>query len=251
MVAAVRALTGLAGNEPRVRYVLAARPSATVERLHLNTVHDVRAVVGLGHAMAATVVEHGGASGLVAVDLAGQMLSSDEDPSALALVISGEGPDPDLTGPGPGGAVARGGFAACLVAPDAENDVVLGAATRVRGDRLCPGTADSGAATDQDALLSEAVAEAVRDAGVALSDLALVLPDSSHPGSRVRVAARLGLSRGKVYAAPAPSGGHCLAADPFVHHVRARADGSLRRGDLYLMTAEEFGTSCSAMVLRH
>ena len=55
LVAAARAVPGLAGNEHRVRYVLGARTIATVAPVGMNPLHDAATRLGLDHAVVWTL----------------------------------------------------------------------------------------------------------------------------------------------------------------------------------------------------
>src|SRR5690606_28479386 len=138
LVAAARAVPGLAGNEHRVRYVLGARTIATVAPVGVNPLHDAATRLGLDHAVVWTLTQHACASALLAVDVAGRLLASDGDPDALALVLTGE----KAFSPGSrlieGTTIMGEGTAAVLVGADGSarraGSPVLSYATRTLGE---------------------------------------------------------------------------------------------------------------------
>ncbi|KLN34128.1 3-oxoacyl-[acyl-carrier-protein] synthase III C-terminal domain-containing protein [Cellulosimicrobium cellulans] len=261
LVAAARAVPGLAGNEHRVRYVLGARTIATVAPVGVNPLHDAADRLGLDHAVVWTLTQHACASALLAVDVAGRLLAADGDPDALALVLTGE----KAFSPGSrlieGTTIMGEGTAAVLVAADATGGVaaragspVLSYATRTLGEyHQVPLPEDLagpfGVAYTE--VLAEVVVEAVERAGLTLDDLALVLPHNVNRVSWRRLCSRLGLPIARVRLDDVPVTGHCFGADSFIGYAAARAEGRLRPGDPFLMVAVGLGATFSAMVLRY
>lgn len=261
LVAAARAVPGLAGNEHRVRYVLGARTIATVAPVGVNPLHDAADRLGLDHAVVWTLTQHACASALLAVDVAGRLLAADGDPEALALVLTGE----KAFSPGSrlieGTTIMGEGTAAVLVAADPTGGVaaragspVLSYATRTLGEyHQVPLPEDLagpfGVAYTE--VLAEVVVEAVERAGLVLDDLALVLPHNVNRVSWRRLCSRLGLPIARVRLDDVPVTGHCFGADSFIGYAAARAEGRLRPGDPFLMVAVGLGATFSAMVLRY
>jgi 3-oxoacyl-[acyl-carrier-protein] synthase-3 len=261
LVAAARAVPGLAGNEHRVRYVLGARTIATVAPVGVNPLHDAADRLGLDHAVVWTLTQHACASALLAVDVAGRLLAADGDPDALALVLTGE----KAFSPGSrlieGTTIMGEGTAAVLVAADTTGGVaaragspVLSYATRTLGEyHQVPLPEDLagpfGVAYTE--VLAEVVVEAVERAGLVLDDLALVLPHNVNRVSWRRLCSRLGLPIARVRLDDVPVTGHCFGADSFIGYAAARAEGRLRPGDPFLMVAVGLGATFSAMVLRY
>ncbi|MDF9878613.1 3-oxoacyl-[acyl-carrier-protein] synthase III C-terminal domain-containing protein [Cellulosimicrobium cellulans] len=261
LVAAARAVPGLAGNEHRVRYVLGARTIATVAPVGVNPLHDAADRLGLDHAVVWTLTQHACASALLAVDVAGRLLAADGDPDALALVLTGE----KAFSPGSrlieGTTIMGEGTAAVLVAADTTGGVsarvgspVLSYATRTLGEYHQVPLPDDlagpfGVAYTE--VLAEVVVEAVERAGLTLDDLALVLPHNVNRVSWRRLCSRLGLPIARVRLDDVPVTGHCFGADSFIGYAAARAEGRLRPGDPFLMVAVGLGATFSAMVLRY
>ncbi|WP_426310249.1 3-oxoacyl-[acyl-carrier-protein] synthase III C-terminal domain-containing protein [Cellulosimicrobium sp. E-16] len=261
LVAAARAVPGLAGNEHRVRYVLGARTIATVAPVGVNPLHDAADRLGLDHAVVWTLTQHACASALLAVDVAGRLLAADGDPDALALVLTGE----KAFSPGSrlieGTTIMGEGTAAVLVAAETTAGVsarvgspVLSYATRTLGEyHQVPLPEDLagpfGVAYTE--VLAQVVLEAVERAGLTLDDLALVLPHNVNRVSWRRLCSRLGLPIARVRLDDVPVTGHCFGADSFIGYAAARAEGRLQPGDPFLMVAVGLGATFSAMVLRY
>jgi 3-oxoacyl-[acyl-carrier-protein] synthase-3 len=253
MMAAVNSLAGLRGNEHRVRYVILARTVTTVTRAGEHPGEDLCAGLGLVNAVAFTLTQHACATGLLAVDLAGQLLAASGDPAALALVITGEKVFSPVLEIIPESTVMGESSAACLVSADGERDRVLGYATRTHGqyaEQFPPYALDARFLQDHNESLAGVIRDAAEAAGVSIGDLDLILPHNVNRLSWSWTCRLLGIPLARVFLDNVPVTGHCFAADPFINYVSARDAGRLRPGDLYLMASVGLGATFSAMVLR-
>ncbi|MDB1085980.1 3-oxoacyl-[acyl-carrier-protein] synthase III C-terminal domain-containing protein [Streptomyces sp. ACA25] len=252
--AAARSLASLRGQEHRVRYVALARTVSTVAPADRLPPEEVCAALGLPHAVAFTVTQHACASGLLAVDAVGRLLTADGDPDALGLVLMGERVFLESLQQVPGSTVMGESTAAVLVTADGARDRLLSYATHTDG-RHAEGTPPLPVAPEffkeHNTLLAGVIREAVQTAGIELTDLALVLPHNVNRTVWRRLATDLGLSRDQIFLDNIPVTAHCFAADPFINHVHARERGLLHPGDLYLMATVGLGSTFSAAVLRH
>ncbi|GAA2601726.1 3-oxoacyl-[acyl-carrier-protein] synthase III C-terminal domain-containing protein [Dactylosporangium fulvum] len=237
----------------RVRYVLYARTFPVVVPYPHNPLHDVCAEFGLGHAQAFAVGQHACASGLLAVDLAGRLLAADGD-DGLALVLAGE---KAFTGEAqfvPETSMFGEGASACLVAPSGERDRLLSYVARLRGE--FDGDLEEVAGEFQriyhDAL-GEAVTAAVARAGLALDDVAVILPHNVNVVAWQRTCKRIGYPLDRVLLEHVATYGHVFCADAFVNHRTAVERGLLRPGDRYVIAAAGAGRGAtfSAMVFEH
>jgi 3-oxoacyl-[acyl-carrier-protein] synthase-3 len=254
LAAAVAALTELHGNESRVRYVMLARTLGPVAPAGEYPVEELCAELGLANAVGFTLSQHACAAGLVAMDLAGRLLTADGDPEALALVLTGEKVVTPAAQAIPESTVMGEGTAACLVGPSGERDRLLGFATRTLGryaEQVPPRALDPEFVKEHNEILAEVILQACRQAGVAVDDLALILPHNVNRLSWTWAARLLGIPPDRIFLDNIPVTGHCFGADPFINHVDARAAGRLQPGDLYLMASVGLGATFSAAVLRH
>ncbi|MEY9870937.1 3-oxoacyl-[acyl-carrier-protein] synthase-3 [Streptacidiphilus sp. MAP12-33] len=254
MVAAARSLSGLRGNEHRVRYVLAGRTLATAGPADRNALHEACADLGLTHAVAMTVNQQACASGLMAVDLAGRLLAADGDEDALALVLTGEKADFPASRMIPGTTVMGEAAAACLVRAGGGRDELLGYAAHTHGEYHRVEAAGDVADRFGDQyvpMLVAAMTDAVEQAGLGFADLALVLPHNVNRYSWSRVCRTIGLPLDRVFLDNVPELGHAFGADAFVNHADASSRGRLASGDHYLMAGVGLGATFAAMVFRH
>lgn len=255
LVRAVAGLDGLPGQEHRVRYVIYARGLPVAVPYPMNPVHELCQQFGLEHAVAFTVTHHACATGLLGVDLAGRLLTTDGDPDALALVVTGEKvftPDAELV---PETSIFGDGAAACLVAADGPHDRLLSYVAQLRGDF------DGRLRTDPDlglrfaqaypGLLGEVLLAAPEQAGLELSDIDLILPHNVNEVSWRRVCRRIGYPVERVLLDNVSKYGHCFASDPFINYGTAVERGMLSPGDRYMLVAAGLGAIFSAMVFEH
>ncbi len=255
LVGAVAGLAGLPGAQDRVRYVVYARGMPVAVPYPHNPLHELCAKFGLHRAVAFTVTHQACATGLLALDVAGRLLATDPDPTALALVLAGEKtftPDAQLV---PETAVFGEGAAAALVSAHGDTDRLLAYASSVRGDfdgrlALYPELA-ARFQNEYPELLAGVLLAAVEQAGTTLDDIAILLPHNVNAVSWRRVCKRIGYPVERVLLDNVPVTGHSFAADPFLNYRTALDRGLLRPGDRYLVGAAGLGATFSAMVFQH
>jgi 3-oxoacyl-[acyl-carrier-protein] synthase-3 len=250
-------LDGLRGRPERIRYLLYARSMPVVAPFPLNPLHELCARLGLGHAVAFTVTHQACATSLQAVHLAGQLLAADGDTDALALVVAGEKAYTRVAR-----IVAETSFfaeasAACLVSHDGPRDRLLAFAAESRGEF------DSDLAGQPDLLgkfqeaaptaLATVITTAVKEAGLRLADVRLILPHNVNKVSWRRVCRLLDYPVEQVLLDNVASVGHGFCADAFINFSTAAERGLLAAGDGYVIAAAGAapGATFSAMVFEH
>jgi 3-oxoacyl-[acyl-carrier-protein] synthase-3 len=251
---AVADLDGLRGREDRVRYVVHARTFPVVVSYPQNPLRELCFEFGLEQAATFAVGHHASASGLLAVDVAGRLLTADADPDALALVVAGEKALTRQARAMSESAFFGEGAAACLVRAEGTHDRLLAYATELRGefdeDPGAPAAAFQQQYTD---CLAAAISTAVERCGLDMGAISLILPHSVDRMAWQRVCRRLGFPLERVVLDSLASVGHLFCADAFVSYRTARTRGLLRPGDRYVMAAAGagLGNAFSAMVFEH
>ncbi|MEU6990917.1 3-oxoacyl-[acyl-carrier-protein] synthase III C-terminal domain-containing protein [Streptomyces sp. NPDC046465] len=256
LLAAARGLAGLRGNEHRVRHVLQGRTMPVGAPYPHSTVHEVRDALGLHGARAFCVTQHACAAGLLAVELAGRLLTDDGDPEALALVLTGEKVFTEGARVIPDTGVMGECAAAVLVGPSGPGDRLLGYATQTCGAfedgmDMAPEAAEAFQEV-YPKVLADVIRSAVARAGLTVGDIDLILPHNVNRLSWMPVLKELGM-RGtdRLFTENIAEIGHCFGADPFLNHLSARAAGRLIPGSRYVMTAVGLGATFSAMAFEH
>ncbi|MEU7134370.1 3-oxoacyl-[acyl-carrier-protein] synthase III C-terminal domain-containing protein [Streptomyces sp. NPDC046261] len=255
LLAAAGKLEALAGQEDRVRYVVRAKGLRTTAPYPLSPLQQVREALGLRRAKVFSVADHGCATGLLAIDVAGTLLAGDDDPRALALVLAGDKTFTPFSQWVEDVSIMGEGVTAVLVGADGARDRVLGYDARIHGRE--DGVIDLGPEGKREATriyqdaMAEVVDGALRAAGLGVADLDLVLPHNVNRVSWTVAADRLGIDKDRIFLENIARTGHCFCADPFINYQSARELGMLRPGDRYLMTSAGLGQSFAAMVLEH
>ena len=253
MIRAAQALPTLGRAAHRVRYVLHARSIAPGGSHSKTAVQAVLRPLGLTGAAAFAVTQHACASGLLALDIAGRLLAAEQDPDALALVLTGEKANPRVNRLIPA-TVIGDSTAACLVGRGGDGDVLLSYEWLVDGE-FRDGATMSEVTRSRfhqryPQTLADVIRAAVAKAGLELADISMVLPHNVNRAGWVRVAKLLGLPLSRVFLDNVPVTGHSFCADPFVNHASAVAADLLPPGRPYLMACAGQGAVFSAMVLR-
>jgi 3-oxoacyl-[acyl-carrier-protein] synthase-3 len=251
---ATSGITALRGQEHRVRYVIHGRAMPVVVPYPRNPLHDVCRELGLEHALTFTVTQQSCASGLLAVELAGRLLAADPAGDALALVLTGEKAftrDAQLL---PGTSIFGEGAAACLVSATGRRDRLLAYACAQRGEFDAEfGEPAERFQREYRPSLAEVIRRAVRDAGLTLDDIRLILPHNVNIVTWQRLCLLLDFPVERVVLSNVPVNGHLFCADAFANYQTARERGLLRAGDRYLAAAVGAGAGAtfSAMVFEH
>lgn len=252
--AAIDGVGSLRGREHLVRYVVYGRAMPVVVPYPDNPLHEVCREVGLGHALAFTVTHQSCASGLLALESAGRLLEADPDPDALALVLTGEKAftrDARLL---PGTSIFGEGASAALVSAHGPRDQVLSFACAQRGEFDTEfGESAERFQREYRPALAEVIREAVDEAGLALDDIALVLPHNVNVVTWQRLCLLMDFPVQRVLLSNVPVNGHLFCSDAFANYATARERGLLREGDRYLVAAVGAGAGAtfSAMVFQH
>ncbi|MEU5552548.1 3-oxoacyl-[acyl-carrier-protein] synthase III C-terminal domain-containing protein [Micromonospora sp. NPDC047793] len=271
--AAGAALRGLP-DPTVVRYLLYAHTLPDPAPSHVLAADELRKRLGLSGTDAFAVTQQFCASGLAAVDIAGELLRADGDPMAKALVVTGEKAfnsvlryvlHVSITGEAstallvgldtPDGYRSGGLAAGPGRSPDGAGSRVLSYAARTEGE-FADGFRMSAEQLRRfgdtyNTHLWTAMSDALAQAGKELSDIAMVIPHNVNASLWLRLCAQVGLDRRRVFLDNIPRYGHCNCSDPFLNLVSMRERGLLREGESYLLTSVGIGSSYAAMVIEY
>jgi 3-oxoacyl-[acyl-carrier-protein] synthase-3 len=213
----------------------------------------LRERLGLPNAEAFAVTQHNCASGLLALEVAGNLLRADGDPDARALVLTGEQPFTRIVRLLWNMAIIGEAASACLVGLGGAGGRVLSYACRTAGEfsdgyRLAGEMLHRFGSTYHRYLV-EAIEEALTAAGVTLDDITMVVPHNVNLSSWVTMCKALGLDRSRLFLDNVGEYSHCSCTDPFLNLATMRQRGLLTEGGRYLVTATGLGATYSAMVI--
>jgi 3-oxoacyl-[acyl-carrier-protein] synthase-3 len=255
VVAAGEQITRAVPDPSVIKYLLFAHTVLDVTPSHIDASDVIREALGLSHADAFAVTQQHCASGLAAIDIAGELLRAEDDPTARALVITGEKPVTPRFRVVNNTTILGEASTACLVAAGGTGDVVRSYATKTQV-LLSDGVylADDLVREFNDnytAFLAEAIGKALAQAGITLDDITMLVP---HNVSRLlwwRTLDELGFDRSRAYFDNIGRYSHCCCADPFLNYSSLRDEGGLVDGGLYLLTSVGLGATYAAMVVEH
>ncbi|MFJ4826136.1 3-oxoacyl-ACP synthase III family protein [Streptomyces bacillaris] len=242
-------------KEPhRIRFLVYVHAIHEVAPAGFDAAAVLRDALGLSHAEAFALSQQNCAGGLGAVEVAARLLA-DGAPADRALLVIGDKPHSPLVQKVPNTALMGEGAVACLIAAAGPGDPVLSHVSRTLGEfanliSLSP--EESGLYGKAYApVLADVMRGAVREAGLALDDIDLVIPHNVNMLAWRNTIAELGVTADRVFLENIPRYSHCFAADPFVNYTTLRSAGRLVDGRHYLMAGVGAGATFTALALTH
>lgn len=254
LVAAARQVLGSA-DPTKIKYLLYAHTVQTVAPSHVVLPDAIGAALGLVDAEPFAIGQQFCANSLSALDIAGELLRADGDPTARALLVTGEKRLPSLVSTlGLSTAIGEGA-AACLIALDGEGDRVLSYADRTSdltsGANWIVGQVFNDIMASYMDDLVRVAGEALRRAGSGIADIDMVVPHNVSLMLWYRTIEALGLDRRQVFLETVAPYGHCCCSDPFLNLAMMRRGGRLVAGGRYLLTSVGVGATHAAVVIEH
>ncbi|MDG4787860.1 3-oxoacyl-[acyl-carrier-protein] synthase III C-terminal domain-containing protein [Micromonospora sp. WMMD1102] len=239
----------------RVRYLIYAHTFPDLTPSFVYAADRLRERLGLTCADAFAVTHQMCASNLAALDVAGELLRADGDPDALALVVTGEKPFTGLVRYMLNVSVTGEGSAACLLGIGGTGSRILSYAAHTAGE-FADGfrmTVERQREFDDtyNIHLWEMMQEALRRAGLDISDIAMVVPHNVNRTLWLRLCAKIGLDRSRVFLDNIARYSHTYCSDPFINLATMRERGLLIPGQRYLLTSVGVGATYAAMVIEY
>ncbi|MGW7103757.1 3-oxoacyl-[acyl-carrier-protein] synthase III C-terminal domain-containing protein [Streptomyces sp. NPDC054838] len=238
----------------RIRFVVYAHAIHEVAPAGFDAATALRDALGLADAEAFALSQQNCASGLGAVEVVARLLA-DGDPADRALLVIGDKPYSPLIQKVPNTALMGEGAAACLIAAAGSGDPVLSHVSHTLGEyaRLISLPPEEAALYGKAyaPVLADVIRRAVREAGLALEDIDLVIPHNVNMLAWRNTIGELGIPADRVFLENIARYSHCFAADPFVNYATLRAAGRLVAGRHYLMAGVGAGATFTALALTH
>ncbi|WP_157930459.1 3-oxoacyl-[acyl-carrier-protein] synthase III C-terminal domain-containing protein [Glycomyces xiaoerkulensis] len=264
---AARGLEALHGNESRVKYLLLPRSFRDIAQVDTDFIDVLVEELRLENAVGFSVTDHACASGLLALWLGGCLLR-DEEPGALALLLSGEIPPLERFYL-PGAGFMGDSTAACLISSGGDRDRLCSYAFRMNSslDQIREITVAHFPEYEEVVMsysdvefeplariyvdeLSAVIHEAAEEAGLSLHDLALILPHNVNRVPWVKICRTYGFPLERVMTDLMPVTGHCYSADGFLNYAEALRRQRIKAGDHYMIVAVGTTGSFAAMVFQ-
>lgn len=216
-------------------------------------VGSLRDKLGLGSARAFALANQGCVSGLYALGVA-EALLDDEPAGSRALILVGEKASHTDGRLIPGATLLGDGAVGILVDLDGPGDQVLASSHRVLGEyhesRNMSKATQKRYQTIYAQLIQEVMGEAVSRAGLAMTDVSMVLPHNVNRFSWIEIGRQLGFPVERLYLDNVSRVGHCYGSDPFANLASARADLRVGPGDNVLMVSAGQGATFHATCIR-
>lgn len=256
VAAPARALLDAApGVAESVRYLVFAHCVTSLTPSSVVPAERLRDTLGLDDADAFSVTHVNCVSGFEALDVAGELLRAGDDLDARALVLAGENPAAVLVRIIPRVGLLGHASAACLVGLRGAGGRVLSYAVHTAGQFAESWLLDPVRwAVFDDTYLTrvvDVIHEALARADLCLADVSMVVPHNINVSSWLRLCARLGLRRDRVFLDNIPRYSHTYSSDVFLNLNTMGERGLLVAGGRYLMVAVGLGATYSAMVLEY
>ncbi len=100
-------------------------------------------------------------------------------------------------------------------------------------------------------LLSETILSAIKNAGLTLNDIRLILPHNVNLISWENTAKSMNFPLEKIYLKNVKKYAHCFGADIFINFSDALAEEKLKPGDYYVMATVGLGATFAAAVFQY
>jgi 3-oxoacyl-[acyl-carrier-protein] synthase-3 len=254
LCAPARALLDSTGVDPhQIRYLVYAHTAPDVAPAHVSTAQEVRARLGLTGAEAFAVTQQNCASGLAAVDIAGQLLLATGDRELRALVVTGEKPSSRIFSVVPNTTLMGEGSAACLVGTAGTGRRIRSYVVRTRGEYAQlyrpPPEVIADFFTSYTRTVAGTLRQAIHDAGLGQEEITMLVPHNVNHSSWRGIIRELDFPADRIFLDNVSRYGHCFGSDPFLNLADMDAEGRLRDDGVYLLAAVGLGATYAAMTI--
>ena len=255
MLPAARRVVADESTASRVRQVPYAPTTQAVTPAHVDPAREIRDRLGPHRAEAFGLSHQNCASGMAAVDVAGELLRAEGRPGDCALIVTGEqafSPKIQLI---EDVAIMGDAAAACPVTLDGAGDAVRSYVTSSMGEFSAMMLLEEERSPRFSEVyapeLAKVMRRAVAAAGLEFADIDLVVPHNVNLQSWRQTINELGIPRAQVFLENVERFSHCFASDVFLNHTTLREAGRLVPGRHYLFATVGLGATFAAMVITH
>lgn len=255
--AARRAVSALPEGD-RISYLAYAHTTQAVAPADMDVAQLVKDDLGLREAEAFGMSHQACVSSLGAIDVLGALMRAERAESterAWALMVTGEKAYSPIVQHVPNTAIMGEAAAACLVTVGGAGDVVRSFVTRTCGEYAHWLELTQQQSTEFGERYGQRVAdvvhEALREAGLGLDDVDLIIPHNVNILSWRQSIKELGIRPERVFLDNVPRYSHTFSSDVFVNYTTLREAGRLVEGANYLLVSVGLGATFGAMVITH
>jgi 3-oxoacyl-[acyl-carrier-protein] synthase-3 len=251
IVPAAQKVLAQTDDPSRVRFLLYGQTFQGLAGSPTDVAQELKEVLGLDRALAFTVTQQNCAVPLSAIDMAGALLNADDDPDALALIVTGDKPRQRSAQLVMNTCMVADGGASGLLARAGRGPVLSRLATAAKGEysdgmAMTPDQRRDSAEKRPQILLA-VMEEAAARAGCRLPDLQIIVPTNPNATYWPETIKDPGLLD-KFFVDNVARYSHCLGADAFINYVTLREQNRLRPGRPAMFVGVGIGMTFSAMV---
>ncbi|MCS1352489.1 ketoacyl-ACP synthase III family protein [Mechercharimyces sp. CAU 1602] len=238
-----------------VRYLVYCHTIKTVTPYPINVLEEVKEEFGLQHALSFSLTQQNCSSGLVAMELADDLLRGDGDPEARVLILLGEKASHPTLQLIPNTTIMGEAAAALVVRAGVGKDEVVAIHRTISG-QYAAGiniSAESLRQFEQSYVptLVKTIQLTLDKANLSLQEIEWILPHNVNLSSWTQVARALSFPVEKIYLDNVSKLGHCFCADSFINYQDVVKQGMMRRGSYYLLVTVGLGAVFTVAVMRH
>ena len=241
-------------DKQQVKYIIHSHTAQVITRFGRSVIRKVQQQLDLGAAVAFGTSLNNCASTLNAFDMASVLLQC-HDEQAKAIVVIGERAFTPTVQVIPHTSIMGDASAAVLVGLHGKEHRLLGQEMKTAGEfyRGVWLTAEESKLFEQRyvSLLSETILLAVKNAGLTLDDIRLILPHNVNLISWKNTAKAMCFPLEKIYLKNVKKYAHCFGADIFINFVDVLAEKQLKPGDYYVMATVGLGATFAAAVFQY
>lgn len=236
-----------------IKYIVHSHTAKVITRFGRSVIREVQQKLGLESAIAFGTSLNNCASTLNAFDMVSVLLQS-HDEQAKAIVVIGERAFTPTVQVIPNTSITGDASAAVLVGLHGKNHRLLHQEMKTSGEfyRGVWLTPEEGKLFEKRyvSLLSETIVIAIKNAGLTLDDIRLILPHNVNLISWENTAKAMHFPLNKIYLNNVKKYAHCFGADIFINFVDALNEKKLKPGDYYVMATVGLGATFAAAVFQ-
>lgn len=237
-----------------IRVLIHSHTSPVISSFDHSVVNEVKAQLKLTNALCFGMTLHNCASVLMALDVIDKLLRG-FDTLSKAILVCGEKAFTRTTQVIPNTSIAGDACACALLSLHHTHSRLLAT------DHLTDGRFSRGIWMNEDESacfqrcyyenVQIVIYNAIKKAGISLSDIKLILPHNINTFSWHRIASSMQISNDRIFLKNIEEYGHCFGADVLINYATALSHGFFIPGDYFMMVTVGLGASFIAAVFQY
>ncbi len=241
-------------DKQHIKYLIHSHTAKVITRFGRSVIRQVQQELGLTSAIAFGTSLNNCASTLNAFEMASVLLQS-HDEQARAIIVTGERAFTPTVQVIPNTSITGDASSAVLLGLHGKSHRLIHQEMRMAGEfyRGIWLTPEESKLFEKKyvSLLSETILLAIKNAGLNLNDVRLILPHNVNLISWENTAKAMNFPLEKIYLKNVKKYAHCFGSDIFINFADALAEEKLKPGDYYLMATVGLGATFAAAVFQY